>query len=422
MLSGDPSVTIESLKNLQTDNTASGWLKTACYLASNGKMVEAERAIKMALQIEDQYPIGWTILAAILLSSGRETDAEQAGKKAIEQCKNLRMSWPKLRSLIRSEAIKKGSEWKNPKRVVIDVIPNNEWGNVLQILSEISRQDIDDITTFEKEKDAEDHQEEELSTGSEDLKTKSIAEPKPEQSHKSSRITSSTRERAESNVSSMPSPSRPRDTSSARTWFSAAETHLRRRKYDEAERAFRKALEFDPLNGEGWFRLGALLFQQENYFEAEKALRRAITQIPGNENAWYLFGASLQKLQRWQEAIMPLKNAININDKNDDYWMKLGLSQYNVGQYKEAEKCFMKTLRITPSHRDATFYLAQCMEIQGNRDHAFTLYNQLLKVGEQRPEVLEKMAGAFERLGAADRAREARRKAAFSRGHLSEAK
>lgn len=405
MLSGDPSVTIESLKNLQTDNTASGWLKTACYLASNGKIVEAERAIKIALQIEEQYPIGWTILAAILLSSGRETEAEQAGKKAIEQCKKLKMSWPKLRSLMISKAITKGTGWKSSRRVIIDAIPNNEWGNVLQLLSEASGQDIDDITTFETNKKAEEHSQEGSSIGTDDLVT-----------------ISSTREHAESEVPSAPSLSKPRDTSSARTWFSAAETHLRRKRYDEAEKALRKALEFDPQNGEGWFRLGALLFKQENYVEAERALRRAITQIPGNENAWYLFGVSLQKLQRWQEAIVPLKNAIKINEKNEDYWMNLGLSEYNIGQYKEAGKCFLKTLRISPGHRDATFYLAQCMEIQGNRDHAFSLYNQLLKLGEKRPEVLEKMARAFERLGAADRAREARRKAAFSRRHLTEAK
>ncbi len=408
LLSRDPSDAIERMKNLQSDNTASGWFKTACSLASNGKMVEAERAMKIALSIEDHYPIAWAILAAILLSLGRETEAEQSGKKAIEQCKKLKVSWPKLRSLIISGAIRRSQGLKNHKRVIIDTIPNNEWGNVLEVLSETSGHDIDYITTSEADLEKQDDT---ISEG-EKSDSKSASEFISSHSKEPEDLAPSKRDQTRSETIQSPSTLRPRDTSSARTWFAAAESHLKKRNYDEAERALRKALEFNPQDYDGWFRLGSLLFKEKNYVEAEKALRMAVSQIPGKENVWYLFGVSLQKLERWEEAIVPLKNSIKFNEENEDYWMKLGLSQYHIGQYKEAARCFLRTLRIAPRHRDATFYLAQCMEIQGNKNHAFSLYNELLKSGETRPEVLEKMAKAFDRLGAADRAREARRRIA----------
>lgn len=414
MLSKESSEFIDKLHNLQTDDTAQGWFKTACYLASSGKLLEAEKAIKIALGIEENYPIAWAILAAILLSSGRETDAEKAGKKAIEQCKKLRMTWPKLRSLIMSGAIRRGPDWKTPRRVIIDAAPNNEWGNVLSVLIDTSGQSVDDIITLEGETKKEIEIAED-DTQDTELTDKTTPKTK-EDLHTTSEAKTPPRKRSvAATISETHSSAKQRDTASARTWFKAAENHLRRKDYIAAEKAFRRGLEFDPLSSEGWLRLGSLLVLKQKYTEAEKILEEATKQGPGNEQAWYLYGSCLQKLLKWQDAIMPFKNAINIDDNKADYWMKLGLSEYNIGQYNNAAKSFLRTLRITPNHRDATFYLAHCMELKGNRNHAFNLYNQLLKSGENRPEILEKMAGAFDRLGAADKAREARRKAALAR-------
>ncbi|TFG34472.1 tetratricopeptide repeat protein [Candidatus Thorarchaeota archaeon] len=414
MLRKDSSKSME-LSNLNNEDTASGWFKTACYLASRGKASEAEIAIEKALALEENYPIAWLILAAILISVGRETDAERAGKRAIEQCKKLKITWPKLRSLIISGAIRKGEDWKSPRRVVIEAALNNEWGNILSVIGEPHHQDIDEITTIET------HDKQEYEIIDDDIADTELVddvmmpEKKSIQPDKTGSIAPQKYIQEVSAKMEASQTSRPRDTSYARTWFTAAETHMRKRDYDEAERAYKKGLEFDPLSSEGWLKLGSLLILKRKYNEAEEVLRKATRQGPGNEKAWYLYGSCLQKLERWQDAIQPLKNAINFNENNEDYWMKLGLSQYNLGQYKEAAKCFLRTLKIFPNHHDAMFYLAQCMELRGNRNHAFSLYIQLLKSGEQRPEVLEKMAGAFDRLGAADKAREARRRAVIAR-------
>ena len=82
-----------------------------------GKPNEAERALKIAVDMQEVYPLAWAILAALLLSQGRETDAEKAGKVALKQCKDLKMTWTKLRSIMHSHAIVKRQDWKNPGRI-----------------------------------------------------------------------------------------------------------------------------------------------------------------------------------------------------------------------------------------------------------------------------------------------------------------
>jgi len=48
------------------------------------------------------------------------------------------------------------------------------------------------------------------------------------------------------------------------------------RKYDEAEKAFREAIELAPTDATPWLHLGRVLTSLRRYAEAEKAFRRAI--------------------------------------------------------------------------------------------------------------------------------------------------
>ncbi|TFH10434.1 MAG: hypothetical protein E4H14_02565, partial [Candidatus Thorarchaeota archaeon] len=126
------------------------WFKVACYLASRGKQVEAELAIRNALKERNEFPIAWAIMSAILLAQGRETDAEQAGKKAIAQCKELKITWPKMRTIIFSHGVIRGTSWKDPRRVVIEATATTEWGNLISILGKASEQDLGEISSSQE--------------------------------------------------------------------------------------------------------------------------------------------------------------------------------------------------------------------------------------------------------------------------------
>lgn len=366
------------------DDSAKGWFKLACFLASKGKAAEAERALKIALDLQDVFPIAWAILSAVLLSKSSETDAEQAGKEAISQCAGLKMTWPKMRTIIISNAIVRGASWKDPRRVVIEAITSSEWGKLLSTLSKASQQELDEITTFEEEpiKKKELSKFEQLLDDS--SKEPSIVDESPEQND-------------------------------PLVWFLAADSFLKQGNLVEAEKAFRGGLQIDPLNGDAWLSVSSLLMGKHKYDEAIDALEIATKQMPTNSAAWYQLGYCFQKLNKWKQAIQPIRNAIKLEQNNPDYWMLLGLSEFHLDLFQESAKNLLRTLRISPNHKDALFYLAMCMERRGNRKHALSLYLKLLNLGRLPPGMFERMAGAFERLNRPSEARESRRRAGVAR-------
>ncbi|MGY5860067.1 MAG: tetratricopeptide repeat protein [Candidatus Thorarchaeota archaeon] len=419
-------------------------IKVACYLASRGKPAEAQITIMRSLSKKDTNPIGWAILSAILLSQGKETDAEQAGKKAISQCTGLKLTWPKMRSIIFSQGIIRGSSWKDPRRVVIEASDSSEWGKLIGTLGKASEQDIEEIASSQQTLD--DKEESQTETLKEytpkrkiDVTEKKKYEPaeKRFQSHEDRvdekelelepmKVYSSSRKRAVAkkryqsaerrfdDKQSMKKESAPAPVS-APALFASAEALLKKGNLDGAEDAFLKALKIDPSRGDAWFRLSSILMGKHKYDEAIDALKYATEKIPRNAAAWFQLGYCYQKLNKWSEAIPPLRKATQLDKVKPDFWMALGLSEFHLGQYQYSAKSLLRVLRISPNHKKALFYLAMCMEKQGNRKHSLSLYIKLLNLGGLKPDMLERMAGAFERLNRPREARESRRRAQIAR-------
>ncbi len=94
--------------------------------------------------------------------------------------------------------------------------------------------------------------------------------------------------------------------------------HLHLARLDEAEQAYRKAIEIDPQNAWAWFLLGWLLHEKLSRFhEAEQAYRKAIEIDPQFVWAWAQLGLLLhEKLSRFDEADQACRKAIEINPQN----------------------------------------------------------------------------------------------------------
>jgi tetratricopeptide (TPR) repeat protein len=444
-----------------SENSKEGWFNLGCQLASKSQLIEAERAIKIALDINEVFPKAWAILSAIYLALGRETDAEKAGKMAISQCVELKMTWPKLRNVILSHGIKEGFNWKSPKRVLFDDEAISLWGDALVILGktpiqETAKQDrLEEKESIEKNKDIEHdktierviektHREREALPSISSRKVEGLTsivseKPQPELEEKSQRTEAAQSKPKRQALPTFSSKSvvdvtksydeqpivvetKTKETSAvaetsntASSWFRTAELHLKKGNWEESEKAFKKGLALEPENSEAWTHVGDLLMKRGDYKDAEDALRVATKNSYKNVNAWYLLGVCLQQQNKWDEALIVLKTASNLDQNRDDIWLKQGESEFHTGQYQDAARSFLRTLRISPENRDAMFYLAMCMERRGNRQHALSLYIKLLNIGDLSADMLERIAGSFERLNRPMEAREARRRAALAR-------
>ncbi len=406
-------------------SSAEEYFKNGCYLASNGKPKEAEIAIKRALSLRDNYPIAWAILSAIYLSQGSETDAEDAGKKAITQCHNLKMTWPKMRSIIFSKGIKRGTSWKDPRRVIIHSEHETEWSKLLLTLGEASSQDIEEIEAAVEDIDRKDEDLEPLKyePKKDDVKVpESTTESAAPQGYQYAEKHTTPRPRAkgfhsaeERFTETLQSTIKETRKEESQVWFTSAEAYLKRGNLERAEEAFLKGLDADPSNGEAWLQVGSLLMGRHKYDEAIAALRNATDKIPKNAATWYQLGYCYQKLNKWQDSIKPLTQATILDKLKPDFWMALGFSQFQLGQYQFSAKSLLRVLRMSPDHKRALFYLAQCMEKQGNMQHALSLYMKLMNIGGLKPSMLERMANSFKRMNRPAEAREAMRRAEIAR-------
>jgi len=82
----------------------------------------------------------------------------------------------------------------------------------------------------------------------------------------------------------------------AADWFNLAFVLEQQGRDAEAERAFRRALEFDPALDRAWYGLGAVLLRAGRFDEAVQALQRNTELQPMNPQGWCLLARAHRAL------------------------------------------------------------------------------------------------------------------------------
>lgn len=97
---------------------------------------------------------------------------------------------------------------------------------------------------------------------------------------------------------------------SAADWFNLAYLFDEAERYDEAEPAFRRAVELDPKLDRAWYGLGLALIRQQRLDEAVEALKRNTELQPMSPFGWYQLArvhVDRQKPEEAQKIIRHLK-------------------------------------------------------------------------------------------------------------------
>jgi len=138
----------------------------------------------------------------------------------------------------------------------------------------------------------------------------------------------------------------------------------------EAELAYRKAIELDPMDGWPWIGLGTLLADKRNrHHEAELAYRKAIELDPASAFPHTNLGRLLaDKLNRHKESELAYRKAIELDPLVSFPWNGLGnLLAEKLNRHDEAELAYRKAIELDPPDAFPHYNLGRLLADKLNR-------------------------------------------------------
>jgi len=137
---------------------------------------------------------------------------------------------------------------------------------------------------------------------------------------------------------------------SAYEWFlEATRIEEDESRWDEAEKAYRTAIELDPSIAAASTNLGNLLFRRGRSAEAEDLYRGAIQGDPEQPQAYYNLGFLKLDAGRADLAIVFLQKALTLDPEFADARFNLGVALEREGRIAEARREFVRFLGMDTS-------------------------------------------------------------------------
>ncbi|HNQ24059.1 MAG TPA: tetratricopeptide repeat protein [Phycisphaerae bacterium] len=142
------------------------------------------------------------------------------------------------------------------------------------------------------------------------------------------------------------------------------------RRYEEALRHARRALELKPGYASAYCNLGIILRELGQPAEALPYLRRALALEPDFALARAQLGLTLLKLERAEEAVEELRAALRITGDRADMWYGLGCALLRQRSPAAAAEAFATAARLDPKLAEARVNLALVLREQGDEEGA----------------------------------------------------
>jgi tetratricopeptide (TPR) repeat protein len=180
--------------------------------------------------------------------------------------------------------------------------------------------------------------------------------------------------------------------------------HLRGGRLQEAERAYRLALEMAPEHPEALHQLGLLLYRLNRFDDAITTISQAINHAPSSPLFWFNLGVVTQKAARPDEAIRAYRQAVALNPKQLDAWINLGNVLRDRGHLPESIDAHHKALALNPSHADTHNNLGVALKEQGQMPRAIASYRQAIQLKPGHVEALNNLGLALMETGSLNEA------------------
>lgn len=166
--------------------------------------------------------------------------------------------------------------------------------------------------------------------------------------------------------------------------FDRAQSTLAKRKYADAKALLQQLLASDPKDFYAWTALGTAFFLQDKIGDAEKAYRSALDQQPMFAPALLNLGRVLIAQKKFESAIAPLTQVSQQRNDSADANFLLGEVYLQLKKGSQAVPYLNAAARL--GQADAHLRLAQLYNAAGMKSQAAAEYQQFLKKRPDYPD------------------------------------
>lgn len=175
---------------------------------------------------------------------------------------------------------------------------------------------------------------------------------------------------------------------------------------EEAEKAWRKAVDLRPGSWYGYANLAGFYFDRRRFADAEPLYRRVIELAPGNPLGYLSLGSLYILMGRYDEAVAQLKRSLAIKPTPDGY-TNLGNAYYYQGRYAEAADAAEKAVSQQPRDYVLRGNLGDfLLQVPGQEERARSAWRRAIELADTHltispgePQAVSSLALYHARLG-----------------------
>lgn len=148
-------------------------------------------------------------------------------------------------------------------------------------------------------------------------------------------------------------------------------------RFDEAEKAYQKAIELDNQFNAAYINLADLYAQQNDEQQALAILKQGLTVLPEDPNLHHALGLSLVRARRYDEALPELAKAAELAPENARYAYVYAVALQSTGNIKQAINVLERALQLHPHDRQIMEALVSFYRDAGEMNKASKMAEKL---------------------------------------------
>ncbi len=148
----------------------------------------------------------------------------------------------------------------------------------------------------------------------------------------------------------------------------------------EAERAYKKALEYSPASDEAQSNLGSLYLEQGQVAEAKRCYQDAIAANPSNDKAWVGLGLCCVTEGDKESAHDAFARSLEKNIRNSTAIFHLVKCAYEIKRYSTAERILSQYVEVAPVSPSLLYSLAGLQFHTGKKENALATAKRILQI------------------------------------------